>query len=145
MVRSTLSAIESHTRQIETTETVRYAVIGLGWWATEMALPALTAADNATVTTLVAEENIPVNNIISSTQHHHHHHQEMNPINQPTTASSIPMYMMRCISQHQTLHTYHTLGLRLLKRKQCYVKSRLRRTLSVEINSEPIVNRQMSH
>jgi len=58
MVRSTLSAIESHTRQIETTETVRYAVIGLGWWATEMALPALTAADNATVTTLVAEENI---------------------------------------------------------------------------------------
>jgi Predicted dehydrogenases and related proteins len=58
MVRSTLSAIETHTHQAETTDTIRYAVVGLGWWATEMALPALTAASNATVTTLIVEEDI---------------------------------------------------------------------------------------
>ncbi|ERG95369.1 Gfo/Idh/MocA family protein [Haloquadratum walsbyi] len=58
MVRETLSAIETHTYQSEATGTIRYAVVGLGWWATEMALPALAAASNATVTTLVAEDGI---------------------------------------------------------------------------------------
>lgn len=53
-MREWLETVTARDWYTETTGTVRFALIGLGWWTTDMAIPAIKTLEHATVTTLVS-------------------------------------------------------------------------------------------
>ncbi len=53
-MKSWVDRFEERTWQTTTEGTVNYALLGLGWWTMDMALPAIEESDLGTVTTLVS-------------------------------------------------------------------------------------------